>query len=66
MITLKTNPYNEKELKQLLRILVASEKLMQSHFCKGRNCKACEFRHLCYDLSHARNYAEKLVQESEI
>ena len=64
MITLRVNPYNQKELERLADLLKASENLLTTHFCKSRNCKICDYRHLCYDLTSARKHAEKLVNEA--
>ena len=64
MITLRVNPYSEKEVAKLTELL----KRMEDELCppsKFRACKGCEFRHVCYDLMSAREHAEKVVNESK-
>ena len=65
MITLRVNPYSKKELERLADLLKAMEFHMTANYCKNGNCKTCEYRHLCYDLTSAREHAEKLVETTE-
>lgn len=63
MITLKTNPYNEKELFMLASLFEQLEEIMGSNCKKGETCKTCEYRHLCYDITSAKEHAIKKANE---
>lgn len=64
MITVKTNCYNTNEKGSLAVALNAAVKEFINNYCTPQaHCQTCEFRHLCYDLIKARDYAVKLAQE---
>lgn len=64
MITVKTNCYNANEKGPLAEALKAAVNKFINNYCTPQaECQTCEYRHLCYDLIKARNYAVKLAQE---
>ena len=61
MITLRVNPYNDTEIAMLAIALTKAETVVKS-VCKGQgDCRVCRLKHVCYDLSKAREHAEQLV-----
>lgn len=65
MITLRTNPYSEKEKVMLASVFATMEAVLMKKVCEHLDycCKGCEYRHLCYDITNAREHAEKLLTE---
>lgn len=65
MITLLVNPYSPEELKTLRDMLGVIETLMYRKCQAGTNCKQCEYRHICYDITSAKDHLIKLIEEKE-
>lgn len=64
MITVKTAPYSEKEIRALSYVMHSAKTTFTATFCKPETpCNECLYRHLCYDLSKASQYAEKKLDE---
>lgn len=70
MITIKCNPYSEREIQKLRNLLsIAAEKLCEaadeSTDCQGvyglSSCEDCPYKHVCYDLNHAEAYLDGLL-----
>ncbi|MBO5809799.1 MAG: hypothetical protein J6R32_03120 [Bacteroidales bacterium] len=63
MIRLLTRNYTVKELIILRRLFKKMYKEM-SEICEyntDNDCRACEFRHICYDIEHATVHTKKLI-----
>ena len=59
MITLKLSAYSEKEVKKLATLLDQLQPILHENCIKHTDCKTCEYRHLCIDITQATIYAEE-------
>lgn len=59
MITLKLNPYSQKEVTKLAELLDSLQSELHKNCVKNDYCKTCDYRHLCIDLTQATMYAEE-------
>lgn len=60
MITIKSNAYSKNEISVLLSIFSIMENQMQTLCKQGETCKTCENRHICYDITSAKEHLIKL------
>lgn len=64
MISIKSGAYSKAEKRMLAEALEKAESLVMHYGCDGGehlNCKSCPYRHICNDLSSAREHAEALA-----
>lgn len=64
MITLRLNAYEVNEINNLInRLQVINPEC--SVRCAVTGCEVCNIRHLCYDISHAIDYAQAYLDGRE-
>lgn len=62
MISIKKNPYSDAELLALHSAMHEAVKAFINGYCKPEyKCQTCEYRHVCYDLIKARDYAYRIA-----
>ena len=60
MITIKTSMYSENELKKLAECFDYLETFFMISNCRRDTCKNCNVKHLCYDITMAKDYTKKV------
>lgn len=63
MICLKVKNYTTDELSILYRSLLISHEALNDRYCIGA-CEHCDVYKICQDLSQARFYLEKKLDEN--
>lgn len=64
MISIKKNSFNDNERLALHDSLNMAVAHFVNTYCKPTaKCQTCEYRHVCYDLIKARDYAYKIATE---
>lgn len=62
MLTIRNNPYNEGETLALHDALNAAVTHFINQYCDPKEkCQVCKYRHVCYDIIQARDYAYKVA-----
>lgn len=62
MISLKVKNYNKYEISILYHSLLVSHKTIIDKYCQSI-CEHCDVYKICQDLSQARFYLEKKLEE---
>lgn len=64
MITIKSAMYTDDEKEPLYNALQAAIDSFINNNCEPQTpCSQCRYRHVCYDLSSARDYAYQIMTE---
>lgn len=63
MITVKTAHYNDEEIEQLYKLFGIMEKIVSTLCSHNTVCSECKYKHLCKDVTFAREYTESLRGE---
>lgn len=65
MITIRSNPYSKEECLALSEALAVAEDYIIRRVCGDihTHCKVCAYRHVCNDLTSAKEHAEALAHK---
>lgn len=66
MITLKMNPYNDKEKKLLHSMFIDACAVIQNlDECEG-DCASCTLKHICYDIHAVERHLRRCTENDHI